>query len=465
MPERRLTRHRVGARTRPKVGTRLVAPRSVTLVVTTLAAILIAIFVPAAGAGPSLVLGVDPSPSPSPAPTLDPPPATAITFYGRGYGHGVGMSQYGARGRALAGQTAVSILAHYYAGTTPGSTDPTRRVRVRVLSGFVATSSNPLRLYGRRTSWSIDGIGGPFPADASLRVTPASTGLRIVVRDSVGTLLLSRTIGSSFRVRPATASGRVQVWSKPGYYDTYRGVIRIVLTSGGLRAINELGLDLYLRGVVPAEMPYSWPTEALKAQAIAARSYAVRRLHPTTGTFDLYDDSRSQVYRGSLAERSTTTAAIGATAGGLLMSGTSVANTLFHSTGGGATENNENVFTSSSGGIVASPVSYLRGSADRTPTGASYDAGAPHATWQTASYSLAALSAVLGADSRTNVGVLSALDLSNRGVSGRLISVTLTGSLGSKTISGEVFRSVFNTNTPAADPYMWSTLVDIAPIP
>jgi peptidoglycan hydrolase-like amidase len=72
---------------------------------------------------------------------------------------------------------------------------------------------------------------------------------------------------------------------------------------------------------------------------------------------------------------------------------------------------------------------------------------------------------VFGADNRTSVGLLTALDLSNRGVSGRLMSVTLTGSLGIKTVSGDVFRSVFNANTPSVDPYMWSTLVDIAPIP
>jgi stage II sporulation protein D len=461
MPERCLPRHRPRPRWLSNAGGRQATLRTVTLQVAILAMILVA---PAPWAGPALVLAAERSAPPNLAPTAD-LSSTAITFYGRGYGHGVGMSQYGARGRALAGQTAASILAHYFAGTAPGSTDPTRRVRVLVLSGFVPTSSNPLRLYGRRTSWSIDGVGGPFPADGSVRVMPSSTGLRIVVRNSIGTVLLDRTTGTSFRVRPAMSSGRIQVWSKPSAYDTYRGVIRVMRTTTGLQAINEVGLDLYLRGVVPAEMPYSWPTEALKAQAVVARSYAVRRLHPTTGTFDLYDDARSQVYRGSLAERSTTTAAIGATAGGLVMSGTTVANTLFHSTGGGATENNENVFTSSSGAIVATPVSYLRGSADRSADGTSYDAGAPHATWQTASYSPDALSAVFGADSRTSVGPLTALDLSNRGVSGRLISVTLTGSLGIKTVSGDVFRSVFNAHTPSVDPYMWSTLVDIAPIP
>src|SRR4029077_1541887 len=106
----------------------------------------------------------------------------------------------------------------------------------------------------------------------------------------------------------------------------------------------------------------------------------------------------------------------------------------------------------------------LRGSPDRTPGGVAYDAAAPHATWTTATYTYAQLSAVFAADPRTAVGELSSMDLSDRGVSGRLISVTLVGSAGSKTVSGEVFRTVFNTYTPGAAPYMGSTLVDVAPI-
>ena len=261
------------------------------------------------------------------------------------------------------------------------------------------------------------------------------------------------------------AAARIQVWSKPGAYDRYRGVIRLRSTASGIDAINETGLDLYLRGVVPAEMPAGWPVEALRAQAIAARSYAAHRLHPKTGFWDLYDDTRTQVYRGSLGEQATTNVAIADTAGQVLRSGTSIANALYHSTGGGATEDNENVFTTATGKIVAGPVSYLRGSPDRADDGTPYDAGAPRETWQTAAYTLTQLSAVFGADARTNVGELTGLDLSNVGVSGRLVSVTLSGSGGTRTVSGEVFRDVFNAESPAADPYMWSTLVSTAPIP
>ena len=119
-------------------------------------------------------------------------------------------------------------------------------------------------------------------------------------------------------------------------------------------------------GLVPqrTEMSKTWPAAALQAQAIAARSYAGYRLRPDTDSYDTVDDTRSQVYRGYLAERGATNAAIAATAGIVLRSGTSIVNAVFHSTGGGATEHNENAFVSATGAKVACPVSYLRGSAD-----------------------------------------------------------------------------------------------------
>ena len=64
----------------------------------------------------------------------------SITFFGRGYGHGVGMNQYGARGRAIDGQSAADILAHYYASTTQGTVALTTPIRVRVLRNFAATA-------------------------------------------------------------------------------------------------------------------------------------------------------------------------------------------------------------------------------------------------------------------------------------------------------------------------------------
>lgn len=99
------------------------------------------------------------------------------------------------------------------------------------------------------------------------------------------------------------------------------------------------------------------------------------------------------------------------------------------------------------------------------PDGSSYDATSRYATWKTATYTRAQLSSWFGSDARSNVGTLLALDLRVRGVSGRLIRVTLIGSMGSKTVSGNVFRSIFNAHRPAGDPMLRSTLFDTKQVP
>jgi stage II sporulation protein D len=389
-----------------------------------------------------------------------------LTFFGRGYGHGVGMSQYGARGRVLAGQKAPAILAHYYPQTTLGSRSASTPVRALLLTGFTATSTKPLTVAGLVGGWTVDGVAQTFPADARLKLYPTVVGattwtLRVVSAARV--VLHTSTVSGDVYIRPVNSLSLLQLVSKATTTNVYRGFFRVHLTKTAM-VINQVAIERYLRGVVPLEMPSTWPAEALKVQAIAARSYALSHLRPTL-VFDVYDDTRSQVYRGQKAEKTSATAAVTATSGKVLLSGTTVANAMFHSADGGWTENNENVFVSSTGAIVAGKVAYLRGSSDRAPDGSSYDKASPYATWKTATYTGDELSAILAADPRTNVGPLTAIDLTRRGVSKRLISVTLTGALGSKTVSGEVFVSAFNAGRPAADPSLRGTLFDTKPIP
>jgi stage II sporulation protein D len=384
------------------------------------------------------------------------------------------MSQHGARGRALAGEDDTAILAHYYLGATLGSIPLDTAIRVRVLKDFKATATRPLVLYGRRGAWRFDGRETVYPKDARIELRPtvvptaagSSVTWRVKVIGGDGAVLRNGAT-TSFRVLGVTNTTVFQVASRVSSYDLYRGALRIGLSKAVPRAsaTNELTLERYLRGVVPAEMPSSWPAEALKAQAIAARSYAARRLRPAVSYYDVPDDSSSQVYLGVRGEKATTTAALAATGGMVLRSGTAIANTLFHSTGGGATEHNENVYVSATGAKVADPVSYLRGSPDRRADGTAFDDGSPYATWKTLTYTLAQFSAIFATDGRTNVGTITALDLSDRGVSGRLVSVTLIGLLGTKTVSGGVFRSVFNAGRPSGDPSMRSTLFDLQPVP
>jgi stage II sporulation protein D len=434
------------------------------------------------GVARTVTIGTDatvtatPTPSPTASPTPTPTPGTtvpvsgSITFHGRGWGHGVGLSQYGARGRALAGQTAEQILAHYYQGATFGTMDPAMPIRVLVLSGWGATATAPLTVYGRVTHWTIDGIEATFPVGAKLTVTPVVVGTDAVWRATVtsaeGTVLHDGPAGTALSVR-AGAAGTLELSSKPSAYDVFRGVLNVSLSSTTSTAsvVNTLGIDEYLRGVVPAEVSSTWPTETLKAQTVAARSYAAYRLRSTSWTFDVYDDTRSQVYRGYLVEKATTNAVIAAAPGAVMYSEGKYVNALFHSAGGGATEHNENVFVSSTGARTSSPVSYLRGSSDRAPDGSAYDAASPYATWKTNTYTITQVSGWFAADSRTNVGTLTALDLSHRGVSGRLYRVILIGTAGTKTVSADVFRSVFNAGRPSSDPSFRSNLFDLAPIP
>ena len=438
---------------------------------------------PGSSADPSASPGPTGSPSPTDTaaptagPTATPGPITlpaSITFYGRGYGHGVGLSQYGAYGRALEGQSASTILAHYFQGTVLGTMSNVQ-VRVLVLQTFKAAPTNPVQVYGRGGTWSIDGVDAVFPADARLRFTPATAGgttsWKVLVTASDGSTLYSAASPSSIRVRPSSGSSTtLQLWSKPSAYDRFRGVLRLIGktdSTATVNVVNELKMETYLKGVVPAEVPSTWPTEAVRAQAIAARAYAAYRLHPSTGSYDMYDDTRSQVYHGYLAEKTGGTAAVVATAGVVVRtSGGSMADTLFHSCAGGWTENNENVFVSATGAKVAGVYSYLRGVSDRRADGTSYDMASPYDTWHTKTYTLAQIQAWFAADSRSNVGTLVALDLRNRGVSGRLISVTLIGADGTtKKVSGDVFRSIFNAHRPSGDAMMRSTLFDLAPIP
>lgn len=386
----------------------------------------------------------------------------------------MGLNQYGARGRAEAGQTAEQILAVYFRGSALAITDPTQPVRVLLMAGYSGGSAAPLVVFGRGGSWEIAGVGKTFPADAALRVWRTTTTLgrvstttwRIRVTAADGTTVLHDALASgTVTLRPLEATGHLQLFSKPSIFDTYRGWIQLRLGASSLSVVNRLGLDEYLRGVVPAEMPAAWPLEALRAQTITARSYALRRLRPTTGSFDLHDDTRSQVYRGLEAERTTTNLIIEQAPGVILVSGGSVVNAVFHSTGGSATENNEYAFVGSTGTPGTARISYLRGIDDRRPDGTAYDAAAPLFSWSTSSLTRSQLSAMLQADSRTRVGEVLRLDLTRRGVSGRLHQVVIHGTTATRTVSADVFRIVYNARRPSGTLPLRSNLFDAQPLP
>jgi len=152
-------------------------------------------------------------------------------------------------------------------------------------------------------------------------------------------------------------------------YRRYRGNIEFRVDNGSLVAINELNIEDYLRGVVPAEMPSSWPAEALKAQAVVARNYALQRVEATRGSsYNLTNDQFSQVYSGYDAESPATDRAIEDTRGVVMLNRGSLISAFFHSSSGGYTENSEDVWYSS--------LSYIKRKDDP------YDKNDRHYNWQ-----------------------------------------------------------------------------------
>lgn len=273
------------------------------------------------------------------------PASDTFTFTGKGWGHGVGLSQYGARGRALAGWDAAKILRHYYRGTT---LSVVRRRTVRVLlseNRTTATLWSPtpwravgLRPNGKRVTPLVAGATYDLRVLDDGRLALDSAGVRVAI--FVGPL----------RVQARGPDGSV-AWGprRPEAARRYRGGIRAVPTGSGFDLVNVVGLEDYLKGVVPREMPASWGDDALAAlvaQAVAARSYALATLSPTDRS-DVFDDDRSQVYGGVAAEDPRTTRAVEATKGTVLTYDGQIITAFFFSTSGGRTENVQNVFRGS----------------------------------------------------------------------------------------------------------------------
>jgi len=202
----------------------------------------------------------------------------------------------------------------------------------------------------------------------------------------------------------------------------YRGSIEVRVDGAGVTAINELDMDSYIRGVVAGEMPSSWPLEALKVQAVAARTYALAT-RKTSGVFDQYPDTRSQVYRGVIGESVRSDAAVRATAGRIVTYAGEPAVTYYFSTSGGHTENVEFSFV----GSLSKP--WLVGVPDP------YDTQSPYHRW-TVRLSAAALDRALGAP-----GSFKRLKVVQRGVSPRVVRAQVIGTRGTRTVTGPQVRS------------------------
>ena len=349
-----------------------------------------------------------------------------VVVRGHGYGHGHGMSQYGAQGAALKGKTYNEIVDFYYPGT---SWDKVRgEVRVLITADtttdLVVTPVDGLTLRDRGdgstyelpgirgvTRWRLDVRDGRavvgYLTDRWRRFTPG--GKTALIGD-----------GEFFAPAPITLS-------TPSGSRAYRGILRAASPSPGSASrdtVNVLSMDHYLMGVVPYEMPASWHPEAVKAQAIAARTYATWSRDQSRGRYyQICDTTACQVYGGASGEDARSNAAVNATTRQILTYRGEPAFTQFSSSSGGWTS--------------AGSVPYLPAQEDP------YDGwdGNPVHNWS--------VTIDAGQFERTypSLGELSRIQVVSRDGhgdwSGRVNSVVLDGSRDDVTISGDTFRWAF----------------------
>jgi stage II sporulation protein D len=271
---------------------------------------------------------------------------TTFVIKGRGWGHALGMGQWGALGMAKKGFAYDRILTYYYRGTSVGPA-PVQKVRVLLSEAGKVTVSSAADFSVQDAAGTIEQLpAGAYSVGAGfkLRIDPA---LPPVALQQPLTFLPGKA---------ALALGKTR----------YRGQIQLQLVGTRLQAVNVVGLDAYVRGVVTREMPKDWPEAALEAQAVAARSYAlaVRQLGGL-----LYPDTRSQVYGGLDAETPGGVAAVKDTKGQVVLYGGKVATTYYFSSSGGRTASYADLYP----GRPAVP--YLVSVADP------YDVVSPYHTW------------------------------------------------------------------------------------
>jgi stage II sporulation protein D len=346
-----------------------------------------------------------------------------VTVTGHGYGHGHGMSQHGAQGAALQGLTYKEIADFYYPGT--GWTKMKGKVRVLISADT-----------------TDDVVVSPAPG-LSVRDLRAKTVHELPVRDHVSRWRLhvrdGRTVVQLYsdRWRPYKAAwakqiagdaeffakGPLTLWTPSGQR-TYRGILRAASPSNGSSArdtVNVVSMDQYVMGVVPYEMPVSWHPEAVKAQSVAARTYATwSRSQNLRRHYQICDTTACQVYNGTRGEDPRSNAAVRATSREILTHGDKPAFTQFSASSGGWTA------AGSAPYLVAQPDPYDGWSGNSVHT------------WSTA-VNVATLERRY-----PTIGTLRRIRVTNRDGNGdwqgRVNTLVLDGTAGTRTITGDDFR-------------------------
>jgi stage II sporulation protein D len=255
------------------------------------------------------------APAPAPAqPAVPASPAGAIRV---GLGHGLSVVEVTAPG-------GLYVVA---GGAVQLTLPPGQGARLLLDAGQIAVTGLTAKL-------------GPGPVRL-VPVPPAATGTAPPAQPAPGTV-------------PPAPANPVTYKGKP-----YRGeIVVLVPPKGGLSVVSLVNLEEYLLGVVPSEMGAGWPAEALKAQAVAARSYAAQNIGKQAAYgYDVDDGTSDQVYGGLKVEDPRSSQSVIATAGQVVKYGANIASAMYHASSGGRTENNEIIYQS-----VAVP--YLRGVED-----------------------------------------------------------------------------------------------------
>ncbi len=310
----------------------------------------------------------------------------------------MGMSQWGDYGYAKHGWSYTQILTHYYTGVTV-AVKPEVPVRVLLFDGV------------RRVTLASD---SPWKVtDATGAVVALPAGKLLLAADL---MISGRTLTGPLTFDPGPTPLTVGT-------RTYHGSVIATSTGTKLQIVNRLGLEQYVDGVLGSEVPSTWPAEALKAQAVAARSYALAELTTivTARAYDLFSDTRSQEYLGISAETPATLAAVSATAGQVILSGGQVATAYYSSSSGGRTE--------SALDATGKDIPYLQSVDDP------YDTFSPNHNWGPVLVDGARAAKALGI-----AGELIDLQTVN-GPTGRVQKVVAVSTTASTTFHGETVRS------------------------
>jgi SpoIID/LytB domain protein len=391
----------------------------------------------------SMILALRPAPAAAAAPK-------SFQFKGGGFGHGIGLSQYGAYGAAQAGKTAEAIISFYYGGASASVISMPTNLRV----GLVQKSSTV----------TLSAKAAPGSKNSTLNVTGRSrTGAMMSATINRGTTYTARALSGGVAIYKGSTKVFGPTAPKSAVIVNYQigvaGASLLTLPQAGatlrwgyleigtaatdtthLRAVATMSFQNYLRGL--GEVPSSWPTEALRSQAIAARSYALAKVQASgqyrgrassTGcSCAVYSDTRDQNFVGFSKESGTVNArwvgAVTSTTNEVVTYNTKVIMAFYSASTGG--------YTASNAIWGGSALPYYPSRVDP------YDAAGgrnPNHNW-TVTRTAAQVTSKLA---KYGLGTVTGLKVTSKDSSGRVKSVQVTGTKGTKTISGDAFRLAF----------------------